>query len=196
MDKKTTDRAINRWVLKFLLGPASLISLLAFGVGHLYLDLALAVQPLAQRLGLDHVVAERTIGSQFASAAYLYWFTFWLTLPLNLFWLLRVGYAERVSEALCAIERSNLRSGIRDPAKFTLLRGYLVWVAAAVMFIALFATQLLIAHEPSYCKGCETTSVPGFVIINWGMTHLLLIAIYIGLSKVVSWGSVRSAFGD
>lgn len=195
MDRKATDRAINRWLLRFLSGPASLASLLAFALGYFHPDLTIAVQPMAQGLGLENVVAQRTLGADFPSAAYLYWVVFWLTSPLNLFWLVRTGAAERVPEALRAVERANLRSRVHDPARYSLVRGYLIWIAAILVFVTLLATQLLVAHEPSYCKGCETTSVPGFIIINWGMTHMVLVGIYISVSKLVSWGDVRSSIG-
>jgi hypothetical protein len=78
----------------------------------------------------------------------------------------------------------------KPPANLSLVRGYAVWIGSVISFVGLFFVQLLVAHEPSYCKGCETSSIPGFLIIDWGMTHMLLIGIYLFFCKMVLWKSI------
>lgn len=194
MNKKATDRAINRWALRCLFGPASLICVLAFVVGYWFPDTMAVVQPIAQRLGLHYLVALRTVGAEFDSAAYFYWLTFWIVLPLNLVWLYREAIRQNLPMALRAVARANLNSGHWNPSKYTLKGGYLRLFGFALCFGSLFAVQLVTAREPSYCKGCETTSVLGFVLINWLGTYVLLLANYFAVSYFVLWKSIRTTF--
>lgn len=194
MNKQATDRAINRWALKCLFGPASLLCVLAFSVGYWYPVGMAVVQPIAQQLGLHYLVALRTVGSEFDSAAYLYWLTFWVVLPFNLVWLYREGIRQDLPMALRAVTRANLNSGHWNPSKYTLSGGYVRFFGFVLFFGALFAVQLITAREPSYCKGCETTSVLGFVLINWLGTYVLLLASYVAGSYFVLWKSIRTTF--
>ena len=125
MDKKATDRAINRWVLKFLFGPASLMSISAFVIGYWLPETVATIQPIAQKLGLHHLVAMRAVSAEFNSAAYFYWLTFWLTLPINLIWLYREGLRQKLPVALRAVAQANLHLGIWDEKKYTLKAGRL-----------------------------------------------------------------------
>ncbi len=155
-----------------------------------------AVQPIAQGLGLHYLVALRTVGAEFDSAAYLYWLTFWTTLPLNVVWLYRAGTQKNLTGALRAVARGNLNNGHWNPSKYTLKGGYVRFFLFAFFFGALFVAQLVTAREPSYCKGCETTSVLGFVLISWLGTHALMFATYAACLYFVLWKSIRLNFGE
>jgi hypothetical protein len=194
MNKKATDRAINRWVLGCLFGPASLLCVMGFAVGYWSPDGMVVVQPIAQRLGLHYLVAQRTLGSQFDSAAYLYWLTFWIVLPFNIGWLWREGIRQNMPTALRALAQANLSSGAWDQNKFTLKAGRVRFFFFLLFFVSLFIVQLVTAREPSYCKGCETTSVIGFLAFNWVGTHMALIAIYFTCTYFVLWKSIRTTF--
>ena len=195
MDKKATDRAINLWVLKFLFGPASLLSISAFVLGYWFPETIATVQPIAQNLGLHHLVALRTVGAEFNSAVYFYWLTFWLTLPLNLVWLYRVGIKQKLPTVLRAIAQANLNSGVWNEKSYTLKAGRFRFLLCLLVTVSLFIVQLVTAHEPSYCKGCETTSVMGFLLINWLGIHLILIATYFACSYLIFWKSIHTTFG-
>lgn len=194
MNKKATDRAINRWTLKCLFGPASLLSVLAFVFGYWFPDAMAVVQPIAQRFGLHYLVAQRTVGAEFDSAAYLYWLTFWVVLPFNLVWLYREGISENMPLALRAVARANLSSGAWDQKKFTLKAGRVRFFIFTLFFISLFIVQLVTAREPSYCKGCETTSVIGFLAFNWLGMHMAMIATYFTGSYFFFWKSIRTTW--
>jgi hypothetical protein len=195
MDKKATDRAINRWALKCLFGPASLLCLLSFVIGYWYPDTMHVVQPIAQQLGLHSLVAPRTMGAEFDSAAYFYWLTFWVVLPFNLVWIYREGIRQNMPMALRAVARANLTSGAWDRKKFTIKGGRIRFFFFALFFVSIFIVQLVTAREPSYCKGCETTSAIGFLVFNWLGAQMALIAIYFTCSYFVLWKSIRTTFG-
>lgn len=194
MDKKTTNRIINTWLLKYLLGPSSLLSLSAFVMGYGWPGLVDVVQPIAEWLGLHHIVESRILGADFGSAAYLYWVTFWITFPLSLIWLHLAGGRLNLLSALRSVALANLSSGAWNPQKYTLRGGYVRFSFWAAVTVSVFAAQIFIAAEPSSCKGCETSSTLGFVLINWGGVHMMLVANYIAGSYLVLWKSVRMSF--
>jgi hypothetical protein len=195
MNKKATDHAITYWFLRCLLGPVSLLSLGTFTLGYWQPDAIDAVRPIAQKIGLHYLVAIRTMNADFDSAAYFYWLTFWVTLPLSLIWMHREGVKKNMTNVLRAVAKANLESGAWNPEKFTLNGGLLRFSFFALLTTSLLVVQLLSAREPSYCKGCETTSVFGFLLINWLGVHLMLIASYIACSYLVLWKSIRTFFG-
>lgn len=196
MNKKETDRAISYWVLKCILGPASLLSLSAFFVGYHWPNVMASIQPVAQWLGLHYLVALRTTGSEFDSAAYLYWLVFWVTLPLNLIWAYVVGVRQNLFTALRAVARANFISGAWNPQKYTLHGGQARFLLFVLLTVSILLVQLITASEPSYCKGCETSSVLGFILLNWLGTHLMLIASYFACLYFVLWKSIRITFGE
>lgn len=195
MDKKSTDKAFNRWFLKCLLGPSSLLALLAFVVGYWWPKTMLVVQPAAQLLGLHQLVAMRTTGAEFDSAVYLHWLTFWVTLPFNLAWMHCEGVKRNMAKVLRTVARSNLESGRWNPQKYSLRGGYARFLFFVLFCGSMFVTQLVTAREPSFCKGCETSSVLGFVLINWLGTNATLIATYVSFAYLVLWKSIRTTFG-
>lgn len=196
MNKRATDRAINRWVLRCLFGPASLLSLSAFVIGYWYPETMRVVQPIAQHLGLHSLVAPRTMGAEFGPAAYFYWLTFWVVLPFNFIWLYLDGIRQKMPTALRAVARANLTSGAWDKRKFTVKGGRVRFLFFALFFVSILIVQLFTAREPSYCKGCETSSVFGFLLFNWLGTHMALIAIYFTSSYFVLWKSIHTRLGE
>ena len=196
MNKKATDRIINAWVLTYLFGPSSLLSLSAFVIGYGWPGMVDVVQPIAEWLGLHHIVESRILGADFGSAAYLYWATFWITFPLSLVWLHLAGVRQGLLSALRSVALANLSSGAWDPQKYTLRGGYARVSGWTALTVSVFVVQVFTAAEPSSCKGCESSSVLGFVLINWGGVHMMLVGSYIAGSYLVLWKSVhRSFFG-
>lgn len=191
MNKKETDRAINYWVLSCIFGPASVLSLTSFVVGYHWPNAIASLQTIAQGLGLRNLVTLRTIGTEFYSAAYLYWLAFWMTLPLNLIWAYVMGVRQNLFTALRTVARTNLNSGVWDPQKYTLRGGRVRFFLFVLLTVSIFLVQLISAHEPSYCKGCEKSSILGFILLNWLGTHLLLIAIYFAGLYFVLWPSIH-----
>ena len=195
MNKKASDRIINAWVLKYLFGPSSLLSLSAFVIGYGWPGMVDVVQPIAEWLGLHHIVESRILGADFGSAAYLYWVTFWITFPLSLAWLHLAGARQNLLSALRSVALANLSSGTWNPQKYTLRGGYARFSLSAALIASVFFAQILMAGEPSSCKGCETSSVLGFVLINWVGAHLMLVGSYVAGSYLVLWKSIRLSFG-
>jgi hypothetical protein len=107
----------------------------------------------------------------------------------------REGLKKNLSMVLRAVAKANLESGAWNPQTFTLGGGHLRFSFFVLLTTSLLVVQLLVAREPSYCTGCETTSVFGFLLINWLGVHLMLIASYIACSYLVLWKSVRMSFG-
>ena len=181
-------------MLKYLFGPFSLLSLSAFAIGYGWPGMLDVVQPIAQWLGLHHLVEGRTLGTDFGSAAYLYWVAFWFTFPLDLAWLHWMGARQSLLSALRSVALSNLNSGAWNPQKYTLKGGYVRFSFFAALIASVFVAQILIASEPSSCKGCETSSVLGFILINWVGVHMMLVGGYVAGSYLVLWKSVRMSF--
>ena len=150
-------------------------------VGYWFPDAISNTQSVAQRLGLHYLVALRSAGAEFDSAAYFYWLTFWIVLPFNLIWIYREGIRQNMPLVLRAVGRANLSSGAWNPKSFTLKAGRLRFFFYTLLVLSLVIAQLLIAREPSYCKGCEVNSAIGFLLINWLGMHMALIAAYFNM---------------
>ena len=196
MDKKSTDRAINRWFLRCVFGPVSLFTLSAFMVGYWFPENMTAVQAISQRIGLHYLVGMRTVGSEFNSAAYFYWLAFWIMLPFNLGWFYLEGIKQNMPTALRTVAQANLKSRLWNPSKYTLRGGYMRLFGFVLFIGSLLVVQLVTAREPSNCKGCETTSVLGFVLINWLGTYVLLLASYFACSYLIFWKSICTSFEE
>lgn len=192
LTKRERDRAFYAWSGDCLLGPTSLLPVLAFLVGYLSPQSMDSAQLIAQRIGLNNLVAVRTGSSEFAAAAYLFWLSFWMMLPIHMIWIYRKG----IQRDMPGVLRTNLLTRLITDnqtydEKYSLHEGYMRFLGFFVFFAFLLGTQLVIAHEPGSCKGCETSSSMGFMLINWLGTHILLLTTYIALSYVVYWQSIH-----
>ena len=194
MNKRETDSAINWLFIKYVLGPCSLLCLAAFAVGYWYPPAVFVAQNIAQTIGLNNLVANRLGNSEFNSAAYLYWLTFWITLPFDLLWLHYTAINQKFLIAIRFIVNLSLANGHWDLKKYGLYTGAMRFLLYFLLFFGMTTLHLISAIEPSTCKGCETSSAIGFIVINWLMTHISILLCYWSASYLVMWKSIRSTF--
>lgn len=191
-----TKSAISVWFFKYLTSLPVLLPLVALVLGYWRPELQDNVQTITQKWGAHQILKMRVGLSSFYAAAYLYWWTLVLLLPISLLWMHRIAKKLKLHEALSATARSNLLAKTWDPSKWTMKNGRLRLVGALLLGVILVFASLLIAKEPSYCSGCETNSLLGFVVVNWLGTHALLMYCYMMCVYIYFWKTIRSNIGE
>jgi len=191
-----TQSAISAWFRKYLTSLPVLLPLVALVIGYWWPGVQSELQAVAQNVGFHEFLNLRAGSSVFFAAAYLYWWTLVLMLPVSLVWMHRLAKKLKLHEALCVTARSNLLAKTWDPKKWTLKNGRFRFGAAVVLAIVLALTGLLVAKEPSFCQGCETASLIGFILVNWLAIHAMLIYGYVMCVYFYFWKIVRSNIGE
>jgi hypothetical protein len=196
LNKAETDRAINRWFLTSLLSPTCALSFLAFFIGYLHPEVAQEVKHIAAQFGIEGLISLRAQGTNFDLAAFFYWISIWVLIPINVTWMYMMAVRHGTALALRTATLRSLRSRALDPRKYTLRWGYLRFFGGALLSSSLFVVQLMTAHEPSFCKGCESESWSGFLLINWFVTQVLLMGTYGSCSYLYFWRSIQKDLGE
>lgn len=181
---------VSRWFWNYFRSLPVTLPLVALAFGFWWPGLLERVSSLGES-GLHQFVNQRASLTSFHSAAYLYWWTLALTLPLCLVWLHIKAKREALHQALREIAGLNLSDGTWDPKKWTLRGGRIRLACGMALGVSLASTALLVAHEPSFCKGCETTSLLGFALVNWGALHAMLMYSYMMGVYLYFWRSIR-----
>ncbi len=192
-NKKYTDFKINTWIIKCLIGPFNRAPLLAFALGYFFPITKLSLLSLIPFGGVGDFVASRTTGSNFEVAAFSYWLIFLILLPFHLIWIYRQGIKGNMPNVLRELAKKNLHTGAWNPRIFNAKTGGLAFFIITVFVVMLIIMQIITAQEPSYCVGCETSSVFGFFFINWLGMNLMIFAGYFSFSYFLFWKELHTA---
>lgn len=190
------QRILSAWFIKYLTSIPTLLPLVAMLVGFWFPELQNRVQAATKANGLGQYASVRSGNSEFFAGAYLYWWALAIAIPFCLVRMYYLANKLNVHAALCATAVSNLRTNAWNPSKWTTKGGRLRLGGALALGIALVFTGLLVSKEPSFCKGCETGSLLGFILVNWLAIHAMLLYCYVMCVYFYFWKAIRSNLGE
>lgn len=183
---------VSRWFWGYLVSLPATLPLLALVFGLWWPGLLEHLFSLSELTRPHQFFSQQASPTSFHSAAYLYWWVLASTLPLGLLWMHLSAKRLALHRALRSIGRLNLSDGSWDPAKWTLRGGRIRLVGGVVVGATLTSTSLLLAQEPSLCKGCDTTSLLGAALVNWAALHITLLFSYMMGVYFYFWRSIRA----
>lgn len=188
---KLRDKIFLRWFMYSLLSPVALLPVAAFVLLLWRPELAGQLQEGLAAGPWAALAARRSLGTDFVDAAHVYWLTLYLLLPVSPLWMHWWARRQGFYPAARAVMRGNLDSGRWNMQSWTVRGGWLRLGAGLVMGAALAALQMAYQGEPSSCRGCETGSRIGFLLVNWIGLHSILLFTYLMGVYLFFWRFVR-----
>lgn len=189
--RKRRDAIFYRWFGYHLVSPIALLPVGAFALAWWVPEFAAWLRESLPEGPWVGAADMRSRSTAFDAAASSYWLVLYLLLPLFPLWMHWLACRVKFYRAACAVMRANLDAGFWNPTVWTVRGGWLRLGGGVLMGAVLACVLLFVRVEPSFCRGCETRSWLGFLIVNWLGVHALLLFTYQMSVYLFFWQFIR-----